>query len=197
MKATVRIMRWIFSAALAMAAIATQTPGRAQAVDQSGSAFDHDFTAIDGSPMPLGAFRGKVMLVVNTASFCGFTNQYKGLQDLWETYGARGLVVIGVPSNDFHQETKSESEIAQFCQGAFGVTFPLTAKVRVIGADAHPFYRWAHSVVGSAGAVRWNFHKFLISRDGNIVAWFPTRMEPTDTRIRQAIENELQREAGG
>ncbi len=197
MKARIKIMRWIFSAALAMAAIATQSSGKAEGLAQNGSAFDHEFTAIDGSALPLAQYRGKVLLIVNTASFCGFTKQYQGLQELWETYADRGLVVIGVPSNDFHQETGSEGEIAQFCQGAFGITFPLTAKTRVTGPEAHPFYLWANAVAGRSGAVRWNFHKFLISRDGKVAAWFPTRLEPLHRDIRDTIENELRRQAGG
>ena len=105
------------------------------------SAFEHEFDAIEGGKLPLAQWRGKVLLVVNTASFCGFTPQYEGLQKLWERYEAKGLVVIGVPSNDFgEQEPKAESEILGFCKGAFNVTFPLTTKQAVKGPQAHPFY---------------------------------------------------------
>src|SRR5262245_32503718 len=107
------------------------------------SAFDYEFEAIEGGNLPLSKWRGKVLRVVNTASFCGFTPQYEGLQTLWQRYEKRGLVVVGVPSNDFGaQEPKTEAEIAGFCQGAFGITFPLTTKQVVSGAQAHPFYRW-------------------------------------------------------
>jgi glutathione peroxidase len=126
---------------------------------QPTRAFDFDFISIDGKPMPLEAFEGRVLLVVNTASFCGFTPQYKGLQALSDTYEAKGLTVIGVPSNDFGaQEPKSEAEIKTFCEGAFGITFPLTEKAVVKGAAAHPFYRWALAQLGADAAPSWNFH---------------------------------------
>ena len=108
------------------------------------TASDFTFEAIDGGKLPLSKWHGKVLLVVNTASFCGYTRQYDGLQSLWETYESKGLVVVGVPSNDFGaQEQKAESEIAEFCKGAFNISFPLTAKQVVRGDGAHPFYRWA------------------------------------------------------
>src|ERR1700687_1193837 len=114
-----------------------QTPSSAGPA--AGSAYEHTFEAIEGGPLPLEKFRGKVLLVVNTASFCGFTPQYEGLQALWQRYEAKGLVVIGVPSNDFGaQEPKDESVILGFCKGAFNVTFPLTTKQAVLGKDAHP-----------------------------------------------------------
>ena len=110
----------------------------------TASAYDYEFEAIEGGKLPLSQWRNKVLLVVNVASFCGFTQQYEGLQKLWERYQARGLVVVGVPANDFGaQEPKSESEILEFCQGAFGVNFPMTTKQTVVGGQAHPFYLWA------------------------------------------------------
>lgn len=118
----------------------------------AGEAFRFTFEAIDGTELPLAPYSGKVLMVVNTASMYGFTGQYEALQGLWERYENAGLVVIGVPSNDFGgQEPKSESEIVKFCQGAFGVTFPLTAKQHVIGKNAHPFYQWAHETLGGQG----------------------------------------------
>jgi glutathione peroxidase len=156
------------------------------------SAFDHEFDAIEGGKMPLGAWRGKALLVVNTASFCGYTPQYEGLQKLWERYEAKGLIVIGVPSNDFGaQEPKSESEILGFCKGAFNVTFPLTTKVSVKGAQAHPFYRWAQEALGTASAPRWNFHKYLVARDGRLVAGYGSNVEPLSTELIKAIEAAL------
>jgi glutathione peroxidase len=128
---------------------------------------------------------------VNTASFCGFTPQFAALQKLWETYRDRGLVVIGAPSGDFHQEAEDPQKIAEFCQGAFGVTFPLTAKISVTGDGAHPFYRWANGQAGEAGAVRWNFHKFLVAADGALAAYFPTRVAPDSGPVIEAIEEEL------
>ena len=163
---------------------------------QKGSAFDFGFRAIDGKPIPLAAFKGRVLLVVNTASFCGFTQQYEGLQALSEKYKAAGLTVIGVPSNDFGgQEPKAEAEIKTFCEGAFGVTFPLAGKNVVKGEAAHPFYKWAVSALGSGSAPRWNFHKFLIGRDGRAVASFGTGVEPQAKEIIAAIEKELAKAA--
>ena len=159
---------------------------------EPAGAFDQEFDAIEGGKLPLAQWRGKALLVVNTASFCGFTPQYEGLQALWERYQARGLVVIGVPSNDFgEQEPKAESEILGFCKGAFGVTFPLTTKVAVSGAQAHPFYRWAHEALGAGNAPRWNFHKYLVGRDGKLVAGYGSRVEPLSPEMTKAIEAAL------
>jgi glutathione peroxidase len=156
------------------------------------AAFDHEFEAIDGGKMALSQWRGKVLLVVNTASFCGYTQQYSGLQTLWEKYEKLGLVVIGVPSNDFGgQEPKQEEEIALFCQGAFGVTFPLTSKQTVSGTQAHPFYSWAREKLGAAGAPRWNFHKYLIGRDGRLIGGYGAAVEPLSPELIQAIETAL------
>ncbi len=167
-------------------------PVAVPAAESSGGGFAHVFESIDGSPMPLDAFRGKALLVVNTASFCGFTRQYEGLQTLYERYEDKGLVVIGVPSNDFGgQEPKAEAEIKKFCQGAFGVTFPLTAKVHVTGPEAHPFYRWVAERLGSEGVPRWNFTKILIDRQGNPVAAYPSGVRPTSEELVQRIEQAL------
>ncbi len=164
---------------------------------QSGRAFQFEFTAINGKPMPLDQYRGKVLLVVNTASHCGYTPQYEGLQALWEKYRDRGLVVIGVPSNDFgEQEPDDEAKIAGFCKGQFGVTFPLTQKYSVTGDDAHPFYRWAEGIETAGGAPGWNFHKYLISRDGQLSASFPTTTTPTASVVIEKIEAELAKQAG-
>ena len=155
-------------------------------------AFDHTFRAIEGGQMPLAQWRGKVLLVVNTASFCGFTRQYEGLQAVWERYRERGLVVIGVPSNDFGgQEPKAESDILGFCKGAFGVTFPLAAKEVVSGPRAHPFYRWALDAAGGSSGPRWNFHKYLVGRDGRVVAAYASGVEPRSAELTKAIEAAL------
>jgi glutathione peroxidase len=159
---------------------------------QPGTAFDFTFDAIDGGKLALASFRGKVLLVVNTASFCGFTPQYKGLQELSDRYEDKGLVVIGVPSNDFGaQEPGSASEIAEFCQGAFGITFPLASKVDVKGSDAHPFYQWAARMLGPSAAPQWNFHKYLVGRDGRLVAGYKSEIEPTSSTLTEAVEREL------
>ncbi|WP_041320926.1 glutathione peroxidase [Hyphomicrobium denitrificans] len=163
----------------------------------TGLAYDFEFTGIDGNSMPLSAFRGKVLLIVNTASFCGYTKQYAGLQKLWSRYEKAGLVVIGVPSNDFgEQEPKSEGEIKTFCQGAFGVTFPLTSKQHVVGVDAHPFYKWAAGAMGPAGTPNWNFHKYLVDRDGRLLWSFSTKLPPESAEITGAIEKALAGPAG-
>jgi glutathione peroxidase len=147
---------------------------------------------IDGKPLPEERFTNKVVLVVNTASLCGFTPQYKGLQTLWERYRDRGLVVLGVPSNDFgHQEPGSEAKIKDFCEVNFGVNFPMTAKQTVRGPAAHPLYRWAEAEGGSAAVPGWNFHKLLVGRDGRLVGTFPSQVEPTAPEVTRAIESAL------
>src|SRR5262245_4275359 len=172
---------------LLMAAMTAPTAEPAQA-----SAFDHEFEAIEGGNLPLSKWRGKVLLVVNTASFCGFTRQYDGLQKLWERYESRGLIVLGVPSNDFgEQEPKSESEILGFCQGAFNVTFPLTNKQPVKGAGAHPFYRWARDALGPKAAPQWNFHKYLVGRDGKLIGGYESGVEPLSAQLVSAVEAAL------
>lgn len=155
-------------------------------------AFDHEFDAIEGGKLPLAQWRGKALLVVNTASFCGFTPQYEGLQALWERYEKMGLIVIGVPSNDFgEQEPKAESEILGFCKGAYNVTFPLTTKQVVKGAQAHPFYRWAQEALGAGNAPRWNFHKYLVGRDGKLIAGYGSGVEPLSPELTKAIDAAL------
>ena len=142
----------------------------------------HDFEAlsIDGRPVRLSDHQGKVMLVVNTASACGFTPQFGGLESLWQTYRDRGLVIVGFPSNLFgHQDPGTDTEIASFCQVNYGVTFPMMSKVDVNGADAHPLWKWltaeAPGILGTK-AIKWNFTKFLVGRDGQVLK----RYAPTD-----------------
>ncbi len=157
-----------------------------------GSAYDFAFTSIDGGPMPLSAFEGKAVLVVNTASQCGLTPQYAGLQALWSAYRDRGLVVLGVPSNDFGgQEPAPEADIKTFCETRYAVDFPMTSKATVQGEGAHPFYRWARAELGEAAEPRWNFHKILLSRDGRLAHGFSSRTEPGDPALREAIEGLL------
>lgn len=166
--------------------------GAPAAADPAASAYDFGFTAIEGGPLPLSQFKGKTVLLVNTASQCGFTPQYEGLQALWERYRDRGFVVLGVPSNDFGgQEPGSEAEIKQFCEVNFEVDFPLTAKEHVVGDAAHPFYRWAAERLGIAAKPRWNFHKYLIDRSGKQVQSFDTRVEPNDPKLIQQVEKLL------
>ena len=148
--------------------------------------------AIDGSTHAPAKFQDKVVLLVNTASFCGYTGQYEDLQKLWTRYRDKGFVILGVPANDFGaQEPGSNEKIKAFCEANYGVDFPLLEKQTVIGANAHPLYRWAAAATGPAGVPRWNFHKILIGRDGSLVAWFPTRTPPLDARITGAVEKAL------
>ena len=132
------------------------------------------------------------MLVVNTASLCGFTPQYRDLQTLWENYKARGLVVVGLPSDDFGgQEYASNDQIKEFCEVNFNVTFPLSEQINVKGRNAHPFYQWAKDTLGAKHAPRWNFHKYLIDRQGQLITSFPTNQRPTDPKVTIAIEQLL------
>ena len=164
----------------------------AAADDAVPSAHDFAFTAIEGDPLPLSEFEGQVLLVVNTASRCGYTHQYAALQDLWARYRDRGLVVLAVPSNDFgRQEPGTEQEIKTFCEVNFNVDFPMTTKNRVTGAAAHPFYRWAVAQTGPEGAPRWNFHKLLIDAEGQLSAWFSTPTPPNSAEVTGAIERLL------
>ena len=157
------------------------------------SAYDFSFTALTGgAPLPLAQFKGKVILVVNTASKCGFTGQYDGLEKLYQTYKDQGLVVLGVPSDDFgHQEPGSNGEIAEFCKLNYGVTFPMAAKEDVVGDNAHPFYKWGRATMGFISVPKWNFHKYLIDRNGNPVDYFYSTTAPDDTKLVAAIEKYL------
>ena len=158
----------------------------------AGSAHDYSFTAIDGTPMPLSSFKDKAVLVVNTASQCGLTPQYAGLETLWSEYRDKGLVVLGVPSNDFGaQEPGTEDEIRTFCETRFSVDFPMTTKTVVKGEAAHPFYQWARSQLGDEAEPKWNFHKLLVGPDGRLLGAFGSRTEPTDPAVTAAIEGAL------
>ncbi len=159
------------------------------------TAYDFSFTAIDGDPLPLSSFRNKVILVVNTASRCGFTPQYEGLQKLYGTYKDKGLVILGVPSNDFGgQEPGSNKEIKKFCEMNFAINFPMTEKADVTGNDAHPFYQWA-AAQGKGGMLsskpRWNFHKYLVGPDGTLAGSFGSITKPESSDMIKAIEAEL------
>lgn len=159
---------------------------------EGGTAHDFSFESIDGSPLPLAEFRGKAVLVVNTASRCGFTKQYAGLQKLYDTYKDRGLVVLGVPANNFaNQEPGTEAEIKEFCEGVYRITFPLTEKTDVVGKAAHPFYKWA--AAQKKGGIffstpRWNFHKYLIARDGSLAGAFASTVTPESAEMVEAVE---------
>jgi glutathione peroxidase len=152
-------------------------------------AYTFRIPAIEGGEHDFAAWRGRVLLVVNTASFCGFTPQYAALQRLHERYAARGLVVLGVPSNDFNQESGSNAQVREFCDAQFGIDFPMAGLTRVRGAQAHPFFRWVAARAG--GEPRWNFHKYLVARDGRRVQGFATAVAPDGPAMVQAIEAAL------
>ena len=168
------------------------TPAFAQGPAMSKvTAYAFSFPSLEGTTIRLGDFSGKPILVVNTASQCGYTPQITGLQQLWQRFHERGLTVIGVPSNDFGgQEPGGAKEIAATAHSEYGVTFPMAAKTDVKGAKAHPFFRWAASE-RPLDLPSWNFHKYLIGREGHVVATFPSSVEPTDARVITAITKEL------
>jgi glutathione peroxidase len=163
--------------------------------DPTGPVIDHTVTTIDGREVALSEYRGKAMLIVNTASRCGLTPQYAGLQTLYDRYRERGLVVLGFPCNDFMgQEPGSEAEIAAFCENEYGVTFPMFAKVRVKG-EKDPLYRTLTEEIAEPlrGEIEWNFAKFLVDPDGRVVARFSPRTEPLADEVVAAIESVLPR----
>ena len=163
----------------------------------AASVYDFEALSIEGKPAHLSTQRGKVLLIVNTASECGFTPQFQGLETLWETYRDKGLVIVGFPSNEFGgQDPGSDDEIASFCSLNYGVSFPMMSKVEVNGAGAHPLWKWltadAPGFLGSQ-AVKWNFTKFLVGRDGRVIK----RYAPTDTpeSMKKDIEAALAEKA--
>jgi len=158
----------------------------------TASAHEFSFRTIEGESLPLTRFRDKVVLVVNTASKCGLTPQYDGLEKLYTDYKDRGLVVLGVPCNQFAgQEPAAENEIKAFCETRFAVDFPLTSKEEVKGADAHPFYKWAQDQLGEPAVPVWNFHKILVGKSGEAIRAFGPRTDPQDAEITSAIEAAL------
>lgn len=176
----------LFSTLLAMA-----SPGAASATPVLDWAAV-PLPSLAGGVLDPALFSGKVVLVVNTASQCGFTPQYEGLQALWTAYRDRGLVVLGVPSNDFGaQEPDGNQTIAAFCQLNYGVDFPMLEKQAVKGDAAHPLFRWAVDQTGPAGAPRWNFFKYLVGRDGRLVDWFSSVTGPDSSRLKKAVEAAL------
>jgi glutathione peroxidase len=163
-----------------------QTPGMSRV-----TAYAFSFSGLDGGDIRLADHAGKPIMIVNTASQCGYTPQYAGLQQLWSRFRARGLLVVGVPSNDFGgQEPGGAAEIAKTAHADYGIDFPLAAKVNVRGSNPHPFYRWA-ALERPLDTPRWNFHKYLIGRDGRIAAVFATDVEPMDARVVNAVAREL------
>ena len=155
-------------------------------------AYDFSFNDLDGSKINLSSFKNKVIVIINVASQCGFTNQYEDMQSIWEKYQKDGLVIIGIPSNDFgNQEPGSESEIKTFCEAKFGITFPMTEKVIVKGDNAHPFYQWAKDNYGKSAIPKWNFHKIIIDKNGKIADTFASITNPSSKKFITVIESAL------
>jgi len=184
--------RTMITAALAAITIPVSTRTvLAQAAMSRITAYVFSFPALAGGDIRLAEYTGRPLLVVNTASLCGFTPQYAGLQELWTEFRGRGLMIIGVPSNDFGvQDPGGPTEIAETAQHQYGVTFPIAAKAVVKGPNAHPFYKWAADARPKE-VPRWNFHKYLVGRDGYIAEVFPETVEPSDTRVKTAIARAL------
>lgn len=177
-------LNWIFAALVALAAPAAYA-------QSCPATLQHTLPRLqDEKPQNLCQYAGKVVLAVNTASFCGFTPQYKGLEALYSRYKDQGLVVLGFPSNDFRQEKGSNKEIAEFCESTFGVKFPMFAASSVTGEQANPFYRQLRKE--GASAPRWNFYKALIGRDGKLVDTYSSMTDPDSKTLIAAIEKSLQ-----
>jgi len=152
-------------------------------------AYDFNFKDLDGSNLNLSEYKNKVIIVVNVASQCGFTKQYEDMQKVWEKYQKDGIVMIGVPSNDFgNQEPGDNKEIKNFCEAKFGITFPMTEKVIVKGDEAHPFFIWAKNNYGKSAIPKWNFHKIVIGKDGKIADTFASITKPTSKKFINKIE---------
>jgi glutathione peroxidase len=182
-----RSAHWILAAVLAAAA---PLPAAAQAPAACPALLQHTFPRLqDEKPQSLCQYSGRVLLVVNTASFCGFTPQYEGLEKLHARYRDRGLVVLGFPSNDFAQESGSNKEIADFCENTFGVKFPMFGKSAVRGSDANPLFRQLDRDTGRAPL--WNFHKYLIGRDGKVVGSYSSLTRPDDPALLKVLEQQL------
>ena len=155
-------------------------------------AYDFKFKDLDGSTLNLSEYKGKVVVVINVASQCGFTNQYEDMQKIWEDYQAKGLIMLGIPSNDFgQQEPGTNKEIKNFCEAKFGITFPMTEKVSVKGTNAHPFYLWAKQNHGKSAVPKWNFHKIIINKVGKIEKTFGSTTSPSSKKFKEVIENLL------
>lgn len=157
-----------------------------------GTFYDFEVDDIDGRPVKLSKFNGKVLLVVNVASKCGLTPQYKGLQALYDKYRSRGLVVLGFPANEFAgQEPGTDAEVKAFCTGQYGVTFPMFSKLVVKGESTHALYRWLIAQTADKSDIDWNFHKFLVGRNGKVAGRFKARTKPDDAKLVAEIEAAL------
>ena len=153
--------------------------------------YDFKINSISGDVINLNDYKGKPVLVVNTASYCGFTKQYNDMQDLWERYKDKGLIVLGVPSNSFNQEKKNNSEVKEFCKVNFNINFPLTEITNVRGNNAHEIYKWAKDNYGKSAVPKWNFYKILINKEGKIEETYASLTNPTSKKIINKIESLL------
>ena len=155
------------------------------------SFYDLEIESINGEIIKLKDYRDKVILIVNTASYCGFTKQYEDLQELWDKYKSKGLIVLGVPSDSFNQEKKTNSEVKEFCEVNFEINFPLTTITEVKGSDAHEIFKWAENNFGKSAIPKWNFHKILINKQGNVEETYGSFTKPTSNKIINKIEEIL------
>ena len=153
--------------------------------------YDFKIESITGEIINFKEYENKVVLIVNTASYCGFTNQYNDLQELWDQYKSKGLVVLGIPSNSFNQEKNSNNEVKKFCEVNFNINFPISTITDVKGDNAHEVYKWAKKYYGKSAVPKWNFHKILINRDGKVVDTFASFTNPTSKKIVKKIEKLL------
>ena len=153
--------------------------------------YDFKINSITGDQIDLKDFKGRPILIVNTASYCGFTKQYNDMQELWEKYRDRGLIVLGVPSNSFNQEKSDNSAVKEFCEVNFNINFPLTEITDVKGDNAHEIYKWAKANYGKSAVPKWNFYKILINREGKIEDTYASLTSPTSNKITKKIENLL------
>jgi len=154
-------------------------------------AHEFSFKSIDGSEINLQNYKGNVLVVVNVASRCGFTNQYEDLQNLWSNYKDKNLVVIGIPTNNFKQEPGSNKDIKDFCETNFNIDFPMTEKMDVIGGNAHPFFKWTKENHGRSAIPKWNFHKIIIGKDGKVADTFTSITKPSSKKFIDLIEKEI------
>ena len=155
------------------------------------SFYDLEIESINGDIIKLKDYRDKVILIVNTASYCGFTKQYEDLQELWDKYKSKGLIVLGVPSDSFNQEKKTNSEVKKFCEVNFDINFPLTTITEVKGSNAHEIFKWAENNFGKSAIPKWNFHKILINKQGNVEETYASFTKPTSNKIISKIEEIL------
>jgi len=155
-------------------------------------AYDFSFNDINGNLLTLSQYKNKIIIVVNVASQCGFTKQYDDMQKIWNLYNKKGVVILGVPSNDFgKQEPGTNEDIKDFCESKFGITFPMTEKVSVKGEGAHSFYQWASKNYGKSAVPKWNFHKIVIGRSGKVADTFSSITKPTSKRFVKKLESLL------